>query len=67
MAELNKISFAKVFLQACSNCCHANACGAALGKLYMFSTVVKEHLFQAYLAFVCHPCVGRKIFCPQES
>lgn len=52
MAELNKISFAKVFLQACSNCCHANACGAALRKLYMFSTVVKEHLFQAYLAFV---------------
>lgn len=34
MAELNKISFAKVFLQACSNCCHANACRAALRKLY---------------------------------
>ena len=43
MAEFNKLSFAEVFLQACINCCPANACRAALRKFHDFvlSTVVK--------------------------
>ena len=66
MAELIKISFYRstMYLTTAMQMLEEQPLGRLLFFLNMY------FIYQAYLAiklFICHPCVGRKIFCPQES